>query len=211
MRAFSSAQFKGVVLPPSGKPAARGRMLEAALRLFARQGFNGTSTRDLTSALEVQPSALYAHFASKEDVLAELVELGWEAHRKALHHAVLEAGAEPDRQIAALVRANARFHATYPLLAVVVHEEMHALSDERMRVVRLLRQQTLELVTQVIERGISQQRFDVPNLVATVAAIGAIALRIPHWFEAGPALTIDGLADAQAELVLRMLGAKRRG
>jgi AcrR family transcriptional regulator len=208
MRALGRAKLKGPVLPASGKPQARVRMLEAALKLFARQGFNGTSTRELAAALEVQPSAMYAHFASKEDVLAELTELGYSAHQKALQAALLDARPVPAEQLAALVRANARFHAAWPLLAIVVHEEVHALPEERMKVINLLRQQTVDVIRQLLERGVAAKAFDLPDLSTTAAAIGAMALRVPYWFDASAGFTVDALADAQAQLALRMVGAE---
>jgi AcrR family transcriptional regulator len=195
------------VLPPSDAPAARQRVLEAALKLFARAGYHGASTRELTQALEMQPSALYAHFDSKEAVLAELVEHGYSAHQRALRAALLEVNAKPAEQIAALVRANARFHATYPLLAVVVHEEVHALPEKRTQVVSLLQLQTLTLLTEVVQRGVDQKVFDPPDLMTTVAAIGAMALRIPYWFEPGKEFDVERLCDAQVALALRVLGA----
>jgi len=210
VRTFSREKLKGPVLPPSEAPASRVRMLEQALKLFALRGFHGTSTRDLTSALEVQPSALYAHFASKEEVLAELIWLGYSTHQQALRDALLDAGAAPADQLATAVKANARFHAAYPLLAVVVHEEVHALPEKRLESVKVLRQQTIGLITQIVERGVAQKAFDVQDVATTVGAIGAMALRIPYWFEPSARLDVDGLADAQAELALRMVAAKHR-
>jgi len=206
VRSIKKSQLKSPVLPDTGQPAARVRMLEAALKLFARQGFHGTSTRELATALEVQPSALYAHFASKEDVLAELTELGWSAHHKALQGALLEAGPKPVDQLRAVVQANARFHAAWPLLAIVAHEEGDALPEARARVVQVLRQQTVELLVQVLERGATTKAFSLVDVQTTAAAIGAMALRIPWWFEPTEAFTVDALAKAQAELALRMVG-----
>lgn len=184
-------------------------MLAAALKLFARQGFHGASTRDLTSALEVQPSALYAHFASKEEVLAELIEIGYEAHHHALREAVVGSGATPRDQMAALVRANAKFHATFPLLAVVVHEEVHALTEERLKVANVFRAQSVGLLTQVVEHGVTTGAFKPPHVQTTVAAIGAMALRIPYWFQPGADFKIDELAEAHVELALRMLAPRK--
>ncbi|MFT3707908.1 MAG: TetR/AcrR family transcriptional regulator [Archangium sp.] len=209
MRQFSKEQLKSAPLPPVQKPAGRLRMLAAALKLFARQGFHGSSTRDLTSALEVQPSALYAHFASKEEVLAELIEIGYEAHHHALREAVVNGGATPQEQMAALVRANAKFHASFPLLAVVVHEEVHALTEERLKVANVFRAQSVGLLQQVIERGVAVGVFNPPDLQTTVAAIGAMSLRIPYWFQASAKFDLDALADAQVELALRMLTRAR--
>jgi hypothetical protein len=70
-------------LVPEGRreSAARTRILKVGLRLFSRQGFHGTSLRDIAAELQLQPSALYAQFRSKEHVLPELLRLGHHAHR----------------------------------------------------------------------------------------------------------------------------------
>lgn len=41
----------------------------AALQLFARKGFEGTSIRDLSEALQMSKGSIYAYFESKEDIL----------------------------------------------------------------------------------------------------------------------------------------------
>jgi AcrR family transcriptional regulator len=187
--------------------AARTRILKVGLRLFSRKGFHGTSLRDIAAELELQPSALYAHFPSKEHVLAELLRLGHQAHQDALRAAMLEAGADPVEQIRRLVRTHARFHALYPMLAVVVNEEAHVLSAELGAESRVLREQSGLLLSEVVERGIAQGKFRPPHAAATLAAIGAIGLRIPYWYERSPGFDPDALAEVQVELALRMLGA----
>ena len=52
----------------------RERILEVAGRLFADQGFAGTSIRDIADELGVTKAALYYHFTSKDAIFAELVE-----------------------------------------------------------------------------------------------------------------------------------------
>jgi len=44
-------------------------ILDAARDLFARNGYDGTSIRQLTSSLGITPAALYYHFSSKHEVL----------------------------------------------------------------------------------------------------------------------------------------------
>jgi AcrR family transcriptional regulator len=58
---------------PSG---TRQRILEEATKLFGRHGFAGTSVAELEKAAGLKPGAggLYAHFTSKEQVLAAVVE-----------------------------------------------------------------------------------------------------------------------------------------
>jgi AcrR family transcriptional regulator len=196
------------LLPAGAAPAgAREKILEGALRLFAKQGFHASSMRELAKLVEMQPSALYVHFPSKEHLLAELARVGHELHQAALREALLEAGADPVSQIRALVSANARVHARYPLLAIVVNDVMNALKGDLAGPARALRKQSAALLVDVVRRGIAAGVFDVPSLEVVTAAIGAMGLRVPYW-HSPDALPIEELAAAQAELALRMLGAK---
>jgi AcrR family transcriptional regulator len=51
----------------------RAEILRVALDLFTRQGYEGTSIRDIAEALGVTKSSLYYHFDSKEAILRALV------------------------------------------------------------------------------------------------------------------------------------------
>jgi AcrR family transcriptional regulator len=44
------------------------RILEAAVHLFALQGYHGTSTREIARRAEVSENTLFRHFARKEDL-----------------------------------------------------------------------------------------------------------------------------------------------
>lgn len=48
--------------------------LERAMELFWEKGFEGTSVSDLTSAMGIGPTSLYAAFGSKDDLFREAVE-----------------------------------------------------------------------------------------------------------------------------------------
>ncbi len=51
---------------------ARGRIVETAEKLFAVDGYDAVSFRDLTAAAGVSLSAIHYHFGSKEAVLSEI-------------------------------------------------------------------------------------------------------------------------------------------
>ncbi|MBG1263050.1 TetR/AcrR family transcriptional regulator [Nostoc commune] len=69
MRVFNSS-------PPS-ETQTRTRILQAAQRLFAAQGFDGTSTRDLAQAASVAEGTLFRHFPNKKAILVEVATSGW--------------------------------------------------------------------------------------------------------------------------------------
>ena len=53
-------------------PERREEILAAALRLFGQYGLYGVSTRQIAQAVGVSQPTLYAYFASKDDIAAEL-------------------------------------------------------------------------------------------------------------------------------------------
>ncbi len=69
MRVFNSS-------PPS-EAQTRTRILEAAQRLFASKGFDGTTTRDLAQAANVAEGTLFRHFPNKKAILVEVATSGW--------------------------------------------------------------------------------------------------------------------------------------
>jgi AcrR family transcriptional regulator len=52
--------------------ATRELILDAARRLFVRNGFEGTSMRAIARAIEYTPTAIYHHFEGKDELFAEL-------------------------------------------------------------------------------------------------------------------------------------------
>jgi AcrR family transcriptional regulator len=47
---------------------AQERIIEAAVQLFSRQGFSGTSTREIARVADVNETSLFRHFPRKQDV-----------------------------------------------------------------------------------------------------------------------------------------------
>jgi len=61
----------------SNEEDTRQRILDAALRLFADRGYDGTTTKDLATAANIAEGTLFRHFPSKKTILVEVASLGW--------------------------------------------------------------------------------------------------------------------------------------
>jgi len=57
-----------------GRSDTRARIQQVAVALFAEQGYEKTSLREIAERLDVTKAALYYHFKSKEDIVRSLVE-----------------------------------------------------------------------------------------------------------------------------------------
>ena len=53
------------------------RILQAALKLFARKGYDGTTTKDLAKTAKVAEGTLFRHFSHKKAILIEVTTNGW--------------------------------------------------------------------------------------------------------------------------------------
>ncbi|MFD0387730.1 TetR/AcrR family transcriptional regulator [Tistrella bauzanensis] len=54
----------------------RDKLLQAAAHLFASQGYEATSMRDIASAVGMLPGSVYYHFPSKEDLFVAVHDEG---------------------------------------------------------------------------------------------------------------------------------------
>lgn len=96
--------------PKASAPPAPQRFLDAAARLFAREGFHAISMRDIARGLGVTPGAVYAHFPSKLRILAAVYEEGVRRVAAAVDSALEDAAGGPrgdDERWARLERAAA--------------------------------------------------------------------------------------------------------
>lgn len=85
-------------------------ILRAAIAVMTEHGYHGTSVRDIAARAGISPAALYYHFASKQDVLATIMERGIEALLRVSRAALAAAGDEPAGRLGALVETHVLFH-----------------------------------------------------------------------------------------------------
>jgi AcrR family transcriptional regulator len=83
----------------------RGRLLEAAVRVFARRGFHHSRVGDIAEEAGVAHGLLYHYFPSKDDVLRTIFQESWTRLIAVLH--AIETNGEPApeqlRKIAAVL------------------------------------------------------------------------------------------------------------
>ena len=194
-------------LPPGlATSDTRQNILVVALRLFAEHGFEGASMRDIANEVGMKAASIYSHYASKEQLLLELLRFGHEEHNRRIRWALNAAQDECIAQLSAAVRAHVRMHTDYPMLAAVSNTELHALSTEAGSPVLALRANTEAMLAEVVRKGVQSGVFQVPHEWLAVAVIGGMGLRVAHWYTPDFELDGDGISDIYVEYALRVLG-----
>ena len=201
------AATRATLLPEHKPEGTRGVILEVALKLFAERGYAGASIREIAEAVGMKSASLYAHFPSKEHILAELCRIGHDEHHRSIHRALLECSADPREQVVAYVHAHVAMHAQFPMLAVVANGELHALSSELGATTFELRNQSVQVLEDIVRRGLEREVFRIPHVWLAVAAIGAMGIRVAYWYTPEFELDAQHVASIYAQFALRLLGA----
>ena len=58
------------------------RILQEALNLFSKEGFNAVSIRTIADSVGIGNSALYKHFKNKREIFDSIVELQKQRYRE---------------------------------------------------------------------------------------------------------------------------------
>ena len=110
--------------PPArrGRPSRRAEIFAAALRLFRERGFHATSINDIGAEAGVAGTAIYSHFPTKQEVLAEAIREGAGRIGAGMQAALADEAQSPEAALEGLVRAyvqvvleNAEMNACYVL------------------------------------------------------------------------------------------------
>ncbi|XRQ13697.1 TetR/AcrR family transcriptional regulator [Actinomadura welshii] len=190
---------------PVRTSAVERRILDAALRLFAERGFDGTSVQGIVEAAEVTKGALYHYFDSKDDLLYEIYH-SLIARQLADLGAVLERGLPPREAVRAVLTGLVRSTAAHIDEAKVFSREMHRLDGTRMRSVRADRRRYHETFRALVEKGQRDGVFSdaTPAETVTIVALGMVN-QMPSWYRADGPKPAGRLADEVAGFVLAAL------
>jgi AcrR family transcriptional regulator len=192
--------------------ARRREIDEVASGLFHANGYAATSVRDIAKALDIQAASMYAHVASKEDVLWSIVDRAATAFEVAADGAAIEADAgDPVDRLAALVEAHVEVVTADPERSSVFATEWRYLSGGRRAQIAARRDAYEARFRAAIAEGVSVGAFRLTTDPTIAAAFILTALNgIATWYRADGRLGPDRLADHLVELVLRSLSEDHR-
>jgi AcrR family transcriptional regulator len=188
----------------------RDQIESVASSLFRERGYPGTSVRDIARALDMQGASLYAHVASKEDVLWAIVQRAADRFEQAADDAARStARAGPAERLRALVRAHVGVVTDSVEYASAFVYEWKFLSPERRAQIRRRRDRYEERFRALIAEGVASRAFGrIDPAVAAIFILTALN-GIPIWYRQEGRLSADRIANELAELAVRSVEAHR--
>src|SRR5437868_8458331 len=94
------------------KLETRDLILEAARELFASEGYEGVSMRKVAERIEYSPTAIYVHFADKNELFHELCRIDFARLQEVMQSA--EMPSDPVEVLRQIGRSYIEFGINYP-------------------------------------------------------------------------------------------------
>jgi AcrR family transcriptional regulator len=186
-------------------PDLRARVLDAAVELFAAQGYDGTSVTQVITRAGVAKGGFYHHFASKE---ALLYEVYGDLITRQLQNmdAILARGRPAAETLRALVRDLVETTAASARPALVFWREMNKLGDDHAQEYRRARRRYHDTVKRLVRDAQATGEFAAVAGADTVTfTIFGFVNELPLWYRPNGRKRPAQLGDELADLVLTAL------
>lgn len=193
--------------------ATRNSLLDAAERLFQRQGVSGTSLQDIAQAAGASRGAVYWHFKDKADLFNAMMERVTLPMENALEQAHALDAADPLAQLRAALLAALRRTATDPQTRRVFEvatqkvEYVQAMGKVRERHLAV-RSQALLQMKQALQRSARARarRLPMPALAAARGLHALVDGLIQNWLLDPDAFKLESAGQQAIDAYLAGLG-----
>jgi AcrR family transcriptional regulator len=181
--------------------SARGKLLQAAARLFRRKGYERTTVRDLATAVGIQSGSIFHHFKSKEEILRAVMEETVIYNTALMESALAEAGSLRER-VLALIRCELQsiMGGTGEAMAVLVYE-WRSLSEDSQAHILALRDRYEQLWLEVLQEARQAGCVQGDPFILRRFLTGALSWTTT-WFRPDGPMSLDELAEEALTLVL---------
>jgi TetR/AcrR family transcriptional regulator, fatty acid metabolism regulator protein len=183
----------------------RRQILDAAIRVFARQGFHATRVSDIADEAGVAYGLVYHYFKSKDEVLNELFSERWSLLLAAIEEADAE-GAAPRAKLQAVAAfiVDSYRHDPELMKVIIVEVTRAANSFGRTHLPEIRR--AYDSIAEIVAEGQEEGTFrrDVDPTFASMSFYGAIEQLLSGWiFDLIPSSGAD--FDRAKELVVETI------
>jgi AcrR family transcriptional regulator len=180
-------------IPPEAK---RKRLLDAAVRVFARTGYHGSRVGDIAEEAGVAHGLLYHYFSSKEEVLQTIFRENW-GELIARFRAVEAADEPASEKLEGIAKILLRTWRNDPDLVTVMVREVARSPQLQTQVVEV--REAFAIVQRVVEQGQREGLFrkDIDARLASWILYGGLEEVLTGWVLGG--LPADDAEVARAE------------
>lgn len=195
---------------PKDKNDKYERILKAAAKLFARQGFRQSTVAQVAREAGVADGTIYLYFKSKEELLVHhfntKTQQAFERFRQAVDRADTGIG-----KLGNLIRAHLAEFQNDPDMAIIYQVEtrrMNRLAEEQ---IRAMAKMYMDIIAEILEQGQQEGavRKDLYLGIVKRFILGAVDEVIGAWLHSGRTYDLVTMADPLVDLFINGIGVRR--
>ncbi|MFR9807146.1 TetR/AcrR family transcriptional regulator [Pseudonocardia sp. RS010] len=159
-------------------------VLDAALDVFVRFGYHGTTVRAIAAKAGLSVPGLYHHYPSKQEILATLLRMSNEDVMARSRAALADAGDDPRDRFTALVE-NIVLYMTHRRRLARAAREIHVLDEPYRSQHVALRDELERMVLREVEAARACGRFSTPDAHGATRAVLVLCQGVADWYTVG--------------------------
>jgi AcrR family transcriptional regulator len=186
---------------PRGRSRRRDEITRAACAVFARKGFQNSTMRDVADATGILPGSLYHHYASKDDLLVEVLKRFYTDSIDDIGR-VIEETPDPAETIARLIELAVRYTVERRDEAMIIENDAPYLAqlpefDFVFEAAAEVERRWLAVLERSREAGQIRADFDLSTLYRTIMGSMFASVR---WYQPSGRMKPAQLAEQQVRL-----------
>lgn len=179
-------------------------ILQEAAHLFREKGYLASNLRELAKRSGIQGGSIYHHFASKQEILFQLMDhtMSDMINKLSAELASLDC---PLAQLRKTIHFHIKYHITGPDQTYITDDELRNLETDNYLKVIAKRDRYQQLIEAVFLTGQREQNWQVADIKLYTRALIQMCAGVSTWFKFEGPLSIAEIADQYADLLCRGL------
>jgi TetR/AcrR family fatty acid metabolism transcriptional regulator len=195
----------------TAKSSKSDRILEAAVKVFARKGYTAATVAEVAREAGVADGTIYLYFKNKDDILVHFFRFKAQQVFDRFRAAVA-AGADANAKLRNLVRAHLSEFQKDPDMALLYMVETHQARRAAEEQIRTMSKTYQDILSEILEQGQQEKLIRRDLYVGLVRRfiVGAVEETIGAWLHSGCDYDLVSMADPLVELFVRGIGVQDR-
>jgi len=183
------------------------QILEAAIKVFARQGFHQSTVAQIAKEARVADGTIYLYFKNKDDILVQFFNYKTKLVFDSFRTEVARADSSLDK-LRYLIRRHLEEFQRNREMAVVYQVETHQSSRLAEAQIKEMSKMYRDLISEIVEQGQQEGTIRKDLYVGLVKRfiIGAVDEVINTWLHSNGEYDLVSMADPLVELFIKGIG-----
>lgn len=152
----------------------RQQFVEAAAKLYERNGFHKTTVKEIAQLAGVSAGLIYSYVKNKEDVLFLVLQSVLESYAREIPKA-LDGVSDPIERFCTALRAYCQVVGAKPDATLLAYRETKSLDREKQSAIKNMELKTNQLLIECIEECIAPGYFQAINVELTAYRLALLA------------------------------------